>query len=147
MTQVMEKEKVEKIITDVISGMSEAYLATVDGDRPWVRYMMTHHVKGTLKLQCSTSLRSRKVEHIKNNPNVHLTMGKTKDNPIPYIQYVAKAHVRTDNETREAHWHDQLKEYFSGPQDPHYCVLEFEPEMIEVWGATADMKTPITWKK
>ena len=147
MTKILEKEKIEKIITDVISGLSEAYLATIDGNRPWVRYVMTYNVEGTLKLQCSTSTRSRKVEQIKKNPNIHLTMGKTKENPIPYVQYVAKAIIKTDTETKKAHWHEGLKQFFSSPEDPHYCVLEFEPEIIEVWGASGDMTKPLVWKK
>lgn len=147
MAQVMEREKVEEIISGIISGSKMALLATVDGNRPWVRYMATVDVKGTFKLQSSTSLQSRKVAHVKANPNVHITLGcESMEEMKPYVQYVAKCKVLTDEKSKKDHWQPHLEQYFQSPDNPNYCVLEFEPETIEVWGATEDHMHPLIWK-
>lgn len=146
MPETAEKQKVEQIITDLISGVNESVLATVDNDRPWARFIMTYNIKGTFKLQSSTSINSRKVRQIQANPNIHITLGKADSNHIPYIQYAGKAKILTDEATKKAHWHKELEQYFGTADNPHYCVMEFEPEIIEVWGAEGDMSKPLCWK-
>lgn len=141
----MDKEKVEKHITEIISGTNHAVLATIAGDEPWVRYVMTFNVEDTFKLQISTALKSRKVEQIKKNPKVHLTMGSAPGEEMgPYLQYAGTAAVKCDEKTKKEHWHDDLKMYFKGPEDPNYCVIEVEPRRIEVMGVTKDW-SPLVW--
>lgn len=119
-------------------------MATICENKPWVRYVMTTNEGDSLNLYCSTSLNSRKVKQIKENPYVHITLGwEDPANPSPYVQIAAKAKIKTDQETKEKHWVPMYEQYFKTPDNPDYCVLEFVPEYIEVWGYGVNMLEPL----
>ena len=109
-----------------------ASFATLTGDgKPWVRYVTTWADKD-LVIRFATFASSRKVAQVKNNPEVHLTLGANDPaNPQPYIQVQGKAQVKTDPAARQAVWFDQLKVYFQGPDDPNLAVMEITPYHIE----------------
>jgi general stress protein 26 len=120
-------------------------LATVTEDgKPWVRYVMGFGSED-LAVQFVTSLRSRKVAQIKNNPEVHLVCGASVlEQTQPYLQISGRAEITTDEEERQRCWKDELKAYFSGPDDPNYCIGVVEPYRIEYYTMT-DM-TPQVWE-
>jgi len=120
-----------------------ASLATVAEDgRPWVRYVVPN-VSDDLSMIVATSLRSRKVSHIRGNPEVHLTCGSTDmSKPGNYLQIEARAEVITDPAARKAHWSEGLSNYFQGPDDPNYVLLSITPYRIEIFGMT-DMNTQV----
>lgn len=110
---------------------------TVDG-RPWVRYVMGA-AGPDLTIRVATHLQSRKVAHIRANPEVHVIGGVTDFRAAEsYFQVEARAEVLTDDETKEAMWYDELEQYFSGPDDPGFCILEIKPYRIELQGMTMD---------
>lgn len=121
------RAKIEK----AVSGMQLAVLATVTEDgKPWARYVMTN-AKG-LTFYVTTFLGSRKVNQIKANPDVHVTLGaSTPEAELPYVQVVATAEILTDEDTKKAMWFDHLTRYFSGPDDPNYGVIKINPTRIE----------------
>jgi general stress protein 26 len=85
-----------------------------------------------LNLWLATFINSRKVAQIRKNPEVHLTVGVTEmENPEPYLQVQGRAEILTDGETKKAVWSDHLKNIFSGPDDPNYCVCKITPYRIE----------------
>lgn len=138
----MEAVAVHKIVSGIIKGVNLASLATVKEGKPWVRYMMVYNYGENLHLYSSTSINSRKVAQIRKDPNVHIALGWTDMNkPGSYIQFSGKAIVRTDQELREKHWHKELESYFQSPDNPAYCVLEFIPDYIEVFGYEGDMES------
>jgi general stress protein 26 len=119
-------------IMEVIGQPQLASLATVtEGGKPWVRYVM---VTGSddLALRFSSFLNSRKVAQIRNNPEVHLTCGVTSpESADSYLQIQGRAEVTTDDAERKAYWKEELKRYFSGPEDPNYCIVRVKPYRIE----------------
>ncbi|MCD4782260.1 MAG: pyridoxamine 5'-phosphate oxidase family protein [Candidatus Eremiobacteraeota bacterium] len=146
MTKVMEKEEIRTIIKDIIHGSNTACLATVDGDKPWVRYIMAYNSGDNLQLFCSTSLKSRKVKQIKENPNIHLTTGwDHANNQGPYIQFSGKAEIHSDAETKKKHWHPMLEQFFQTPDNPNYCIIEFSPDNIEICGYSENPMETITY--
>ncbi len=69
---------------------------------------------------------------MKKNPEVHLTCGVTSpESADSYLQIQGHAEVTTDEAERRAYWKDELKRYFSGPEDPNYCVVKVTPYRIE----------------
>ncbi len=105
---------------------------TEDG-KPWGRYVMIHGQED-LMMRFATFVNARKVLQIKNNPEVHLTCGVT--DPMQdssYIQVQGKARLLTDKETRYGFWTDMMDQYFKGPDDPNYGVVEIKPYRIEYW--------------
>jgi general stress protein 26 len=119
-------------ILEIISKPQLASLATVTEDgRPWVRYVMATGDKD-LNLRFASFLTSRKVEQMKKNPEVHLTCGVTSpETADSYLQIQGRAEVTTDETDRRSYWKEELKRYFSGPDDPQYCVVKIVSYRIE----------------
>ena len=111
--------------------------ATVNPEgRPWVRYVMAAADRD-LNVWFSTRLDSRKVAQVRNNPAVHLLAGvSTLETAESYVQVEGEAEVLTDTVTKKALWNDALKPYFSGPEDPNFCVVRIRPSRVELWGMT-----------
>jgi general stress protein 26 len=127
----MEKEQLKNSIIDVIENALLGSVATVDGNRPRVRYMIVKHA-GDLQLYAATYAPTRKVKQIKENNNVEIIMGGNAQNwEMPYVTVEATAEIKTDRETKYKRWEDQMSTYFSGPDDPNYVVIEFNPRVIE----------------
>jgi general stress protein 26 len=119
-------------ILEIIGTPQLASLASLTEEgKPWVRYVMVTGDKD-LTLRFASFLESRKVAQIKNNPEVHLTCGVTSpESADSYLQIQGRAHVTTDEAERGAYWKDELKRYFSGPDDPNYCIVKVTPYRIE----------------
>ncbi|UCE20285.1 MAG: pyridoxamine 5'-phosphate oxidase family protein [Gemmatimonadota bacterium] len=128
----MEETELKQKILDVLKGSHLASLATIKDDRPWVRYVMTHGTDD-LTLYVNTFVQSRKVAQIKADPNVHVILGADpNDMEHAYLNIAAAAEVLDDAETKKRFWSDQLKAYFSGPDDPNLVVLKITPSVIEL---------------
>jgi len=138
MPEVMEKKKIRDIIKEHMKGPLEASLATVTDGKPWVRYVMVRNVDDTLDLYCSTSIKSRKVEQIKKDPNVHLLYGFVNQKG-PYLQISATAEVMTDPKTKKKMWTPMYTQFWKSDEDPDYCILKFVPNYVEVWGYGGQM--------
>jgi general stress protein 26 len=134
----------EKILA-VIKTPQLMSLATLTEDgRPWVRYVMGFGTDD-LSIRFVTSLQTRKIAQIKNNPEVHLTCGAaTPEETEHYLQISGQAEVTTDETERNLCWNDNLKAYFSGPDDPNYCVVIVKPYRIEYYTMTEMM--PKVWE-
>lgn len=122
-------------VLEVIAGPSIMALATLTEDgKPWVRYVVPVADRD-LNLRFSTFLGSRKVAQITRDPNVHLTGGGgTLEGIRPWVQVVGVAEVSSDPELKSAMWNEMLSAYFSGPDDPDYCVVTVRPTRIEYLG-------------
>jgi general stress protein 26 len=120
-------------------------LATITEDgKPWVRYV-TPVMDESLTIWMATFAGSRKVAHIKKNPEVHLTVGVTSmETAESYLQIQGRAEILTDAATKESVWGDHLKGIFTGPDDPNYNVVKIAPYQIEYQGM--DMVAPEVWE-
>lgn len=133
-------------IYDLCGELQLVNFATVTEDgKPWVRYVMAKADRD-LAFRFCTHLETRKISQIKKNPNVHISLGvadlATAKN---WAQVQGTATVRTDKAERDAFWFDELKNYFSGPDDPSYCIVITKPSRIE-YGTMGSM-TPEVWKQ
>jgi general stress protein 26 len=91
-------------------------------------------------------LDTKKIRHIKNNPNVHISLGVTSlETARNWLQVEGKAEVSTDKTERHAFWFDELKDYFSGPDDPSFCIVIVKPSRIEL--GTMGSTQPEVWKR
>ena len=124
-------------IYDVIKTPQLIPIATITEDgNPWVRYVVGFTGED-LSIRFVTSIQTRKIAHIKRNPEVHMTCGaKDLESAENYVQIAGKAEVTTDEQERHRLWNDELKAYFSGPDDPNYCVVIIKPYRIELMGMT-----------
>lgn len=116
---------------------------TEDG-KPWVRYVVGR-ADDNLMFRFCTRKDSRKVAQIRKNSNVHLCLGaKDLEATEHWIQVEGTADVSTEKSERESFWFDALKNYFTGPDDPNYCVVIIKPRRIEF--GTMGNTTPEIWE-
>jgi general stress protein 26 len=128
----MDKEKLKKKILKVIKDYPVASVATVDGDKPHVRYMVVQ-ADDDLVVWTATFANSRKIDQIKNNANIHLAIGAdSKDWFKSFVNYAGTAEIHEDAETKKKFWHDSLSKFFKDSEDPNYIVLKIMPETIEL---------------
>lgn len=133
----------EKILA-VLRQRRVASLATVTPDgAPWVRYVVPQ-VDDDLTLLVPTHARSRKVAHLRANPEVHLTTGVSNmETARHYVQVQGTAEVLDDADAKEAAWRPHLASYFKGADDPDYVLLRIRPYRIEY--VSADSWSPEIW--
>ena len=121
-------------------------IATVTEDgKPWVRYVMAKADNDLVFRFCSR-LDTKKIRHIKNNPNVHISLGVTDlETAKNWLQVEGKAEASTDKNERHAFWFDELKNFFKGPDDPAYCIVIVKPSRIEL--GTMGSIQPEVWEQ
>jgi general stress protein 26 len=120
-------------------------VATITADgKPWVRYVMGKSDKD-LNIRFCTHGQSRKVAQMRNDPNVHISFGVTDlETANNWMQVQGTAEVSTDAVELDSFWFDDLNNYFSGPDDPNYCVVIVRPSRIEL--GTMGKATPEVWE-
>lgn len=116
-------------------------LATSGTDgRPQLRYVVGR-VDEDLIIRFSTHLDSAKVAQLETDNRVCLTLGATQLNSPLWLRVDGTATVSTEASDRESFWFGALAKYFSGVDDPRYCVVAIKPARIEfgaeVWEAPA----------
>jgi general stress protein 26 len=116
---------------------------TTDG-KPWVRYVVGN-ADSELAFRFCTHLETRKVDQIKNKPNVHISLGVADLRTAKqWLQVEGTADISTDKTERYSFWFDGLKNYFTGPDDPNYCIVIVKPSHIEL-GTMGNM-IPQVWE-
>ncbi len=106
-------------------------IATVAEDgKPHVRPVVGC-ADASLTLRFSTYLDSQKIQHIRHNPNVHITMGAADASATSWLQIEGTASISTSEAERRAFWFDELRAFVSGVDDPRYAVVIIQPSKIE----------------
>ena len=127
----MEKPELKDKIIKLISKTQLASLATTENGKPWVRYMMISG-EPDLTLYATTFSSARKVQQIKENNNVNVIIGgDEKHFKNPHINVQGTAQIVTNLETKQKCWDEHLKQFFTGPEDPDFSVIEISPQVIE----------------
>ena len=131
-------------IFDAAKDLQLVNVATITEDgRPWVRYVMGK-ADSDLFFRFCTRRGSRKVSQIRKNPVAHISLGVSSlETAQHWLQVEGTAEVSTDRHERHSFWFDELKNYFSGPDDPDYCIVIIRPSRIE-FGTMGNM-TPEVW--
>jgi len=119
-------------IFKVIGGMHVAAVATASAGKPSVRFMAIVGLDDQ-SIVGATMKSSRKVEQIRKNPDVALSIRSGKSFSDPYVVIQSKAEVHEDIETKKKFWDPMLEPYFQKPENPNYVVLKFIPQQIEYY--------------
>ncbi len=123
----------KKRIFDIIKKPQVMALATLTKDsRPWVRYMYGRGFED-LRIIFPTFPGSRKAAQIEQNPEVHITCGASNlEDCSEYLQIAGRAKISSDPKLKLLIWNDALKAYYTGPDDPNYCLCIVTPYHIEL---------------
>jgi len=132
-------------IFDVAKDFQLINFATITEDgKPRVRYVVGK-ADNELVFRFCTHLQTNKVSQIRKNPNVHISLGaKDLETAKHWLQVEGIAQISTDKTERHSFWFDELKNYFTGPDDPNYCIVIARPSRIE-YGTMGSM-TPEIWE-
>ena len=129
-------------ISNVIAGQHVAALATISDGKPEVRFVVLEG-QPDLTLVGATMKVSRKVQQIKKNPVVGISIWSGKEYSDPYIVFRGKAEIHEDLETKKKFWNPMWEEYFQSPENKEFVVLKFVPKKIEY----TEGMTMETWEK
>jgi general stress protein 26 len=132
-------------IFDTAKDLQLVNVATITEDgRPWVRYVMAK-ADSDLVFRFCTHMESRKIGQIKKIPEAHISLGVTSlETAKNWLQVQGSAEISTDSNERHSFWFDELSNYFSGPDDPKYCIIIIRPSRIE-FGTMGSME-PEVWE-
>lgn len=118
----------EKIL-GVIAGPHPAAVATLDGTRPAVRFMLLHGYPD-MTLVGATRKSSRKVAQIERNPEVSIAVWSGKEFTDPYVEIRATGKVHEDIATKKKYWNPMFLPYFRSVDNPDFVILLFVPNEI-----------------
>ena len=110
-----------------------SYLATVcEQERPHVRPMVWHMLEDG-RLWSATFRDSNKVKQIAANPRVELCL---MDGRMRHARVIGTARIIDGAEQRLSLWElsEQLRQYFKGPDDPRFVIVEIAPTEILLMG-------------
>ncbi len=140
----MSNELRSKIVNILNKPQIMSFATMTEDGKPWARYVVGV-ADDDLTIRFSTFLSSRKVTQIKKNQEVHILCGvSTIETASHYLQIQGRADVTQDKEECAGFWHDDLKAYFSGPDDPNYCICLVKPYRIEYY--TMNSQGPEVWE-
>ena len=119
------KEKVLSIINDNKIGT----MATLNGQKPYVRYMTFANEDFTLFT--TTIQDSQKVFDLENNPYSHILLGYTKEDlNAPYVEILAKL-TEIKDDTLKLKMVNFFKDLFNSDED-EMVTLQLEPVTIKL---------------
>lgn len=106
-------------------------LATFDGTRPRVRPMTLIYLDRGFWMVTSTS--SNKVRQIRRNPDVEFTYQFSENDEDCGIRMLGKAEIIEAQDTRTsiAKRLGFFNDYWSGPENPDYTLLEILPDELQ----------------
>ena len=131
-------------VIDLIKDTGFGCFATTEGNQPRVRPMLPYLTdEGNLLLAVLS--RSRTIEQIKKNPLVEMCYI---DRKMWYARLTGKAKVSTSMEKKELAWNNipMLRQYFSGPGDPNFVLLEVETVHVEAMTPHQSEPSTISFK-
>lgn len=127
MSQNQLKEKVLNIIRDHKIGV----LSSVENNKPHSRYMTFSNEE--LTLFTPTSANTEKNDEIEKNPNVHILIGYENEGlGDSYLEISGTSKINDSQELKDKLWNESFKDWFDGPKDPNYLILEIKPESIRL---------------
>ena len=127
MSQNQLKEKVLNIIRDHKIGV----LSSVENNKPHSRYMTFFNEE--LTLFTPTSANTEKINEIEKNPNVHILIGYENEGlGDSYLEISGTSKINDSQELKDKLWNESFKDWFDGPKDPNYLILQIKPESIRL---------------
>ena len=124
----MQNELTQKI-TSVIESHRVGTLATIQGNKPFSRFMLFFHDGTTL--YTATNKNTHKMEDIRSNPYAHVLLGVEGTGwHDDYVEIEAIVEIEEDTSLKTKFWDDKLSKLLNGPNDPDYVLLKLVPQEI-----------------
>jgi general stress protein 26 len=131
-------------IMEVIGGPHVHAVATVEGKKPAVRFMVLAGFPD-MTFVGATMKASNKVTQLKKNPEVALSTWSGKEFSDPYVEVNAVAKIHEDVATKKKYWNPMYEQYFKTPENPDFVVIVFTAGEITYHGK--NMSSMEVWKR
>jgi len=106
-------------------------MATIQQNKPISRYMTFFSDEFTL--YTATSKKTEKVEELEANPHTHILIGyEGKGVGDDYLDIEGTVSISDDQAVKNKTWNEQMKPWFSGPEDPNLIILKITPDLIRL---------------
>jgi general stress protein 26 len=142
MVQGVKNQQLQDTIVKALSDNQFCSFATVESNKPHVRYMALFNDGLTIYL--ATNKKTHKVEELQQNPHIHLIAGFDGKRSSVIVQVEGTARISKDESLKEKIWQDDFKQWFEGKQDPNYVIIEISPTRIEY--SDGDNGQPAVWE-
>ncbi len=131
-------------ILEVMGGPHPAAVATLDGKKPAVRFMVLAGFPD-MTLVGGTMKSTAKVGQLKKNADAAISIWSGKEFSDPYVEIQATAKIHDDIPTKKKYWNPMFEQYFKSVDNPDFVVLVFTAGEIKYHGP--GMMTPEIWKR
>lgn len=131
-------------ILEVAGGPHVAAVATLDGKKPAVRFMVLAGFPD-MSFVGATMKATKKVAQLKKNPGAALSVWSCKEFSDPYVEMQATAKIHEDVATKKKYWNPMYEKFFKSPENPDFVVLVFTADEITYYGK--NMATTEVWKR
>ncbi|NMO96350.1 pyridoxamine 5'-phosphate oxidase family protein [Paenibacillus lemnae] len=138
----MDRTQLEQKIAEALKDNKFCSFATVEGNKPKVRYMALFN--DGVHLHLATDRKTHKVEELESNPNVYVLAGFEEGGTKELLEIEGRASVTKNDSLRRDLWNDDFKKWFNGPDDPDYVILDIESVRIEYTPPGGDRQV---WEK
>ncbi len=133
----------EKIL-EVIAGPHPAAVATIDGKKPAVRFMVLAGFPD-MTLVGATMKSSAKVAQLRKDPDTAIAIWSGKEFTDPYVEIEATGRIHEDTATKKKYWNPMWEQYFRAPDNPDFVVLVFTAAEVTYHGPA--MSSTEVWKR
>lgn len=121
---------IKAVAREIMSKAITSALITVDtNQRPRVRMMGSLKPETDFTVWFGTNPKSRKVEQIKQNPEI--TLYYQEEGNSGYVMLQGTAQLVNDAKEKEIHWKEDWKEFYPNYPDD-YLLIKVTPNWIEV---------------
>ena len=135
------KKTARKILDESFIGT----MATVQNGKPFSRYMTFFNDEFTL--YTATSKQTDKVDELEDNPHTHILIGYDGDGfSDAYLEVMGTVQISDDEAVKEKVWNDQMKAWFSGPEDPNLVILKVTPESMRLMNKKGEEPQTINFR-
>ena len=131
-------------IMEVIGGPHVTAVATLEGNRPAVRFMVLAGFPD-MTFVGATMKASKKVAELKKNADTALATWSGKEFSDPYVEVIAKGKIFEDVATKKKYWNPMFEQFFKSPENPDFVVLVFTASEVTYHGK--NMSSVEVWKR
>jgi general stress protein 26 len=127
--KIVSKDTLIEAAKEIIASATTCALITIEGNHPIVRVMDPFPPESDFTVWFGTNPKSRKVNQIKNNPNV--TLYYLEKDASGYVVIHGIAELVNDQQEKEKHWKKEWKAFYPDKNES-YLLIKVTPKSMEV---------------
>lgn len=136
----MDKSTVIEAAQELVNAGRSFVLATVDQDgAPQVRWMGAVFAEGPFTLYLAAGAESRKMAQIRGNAKSQLMFHADDFSKVATLSGTSEIVSDATLKQKVFAGIPAAAQYFSGPDDPNFGVIKFQPKKIEMLGLSEGM--------